>query len=178
METISFDRFGRDHWGVLLLVEAECVNRSGKPWTIDNRRMRVHPNKAPFHPQRYRGNDGYSDKYPTRLRDGTEVSGHDDWDCLEDLEAAGLLHIHSLVNGVVQITRKGQQVAAQARAWRSQGHGMVSFVPEPVEDDRSAVGLVMADNARDFFRQFFAALDEQGDPDEIEQRAMAWEREA
>jgi hypothetical protein len=30
-------------------------------------------------------------KYPTRLRNDVELSDHDDWDCLDDAEAAGLI---------------------------------------------------------------------------------------
>jgi len=41
--------------------------------------------------------------YPTRLRDGVELQDHDDWDCLADCVAAGLLEMQGLPEGYLDV---------------------------------------------------------------------------
>jgi len=62
------DWWGKDHWTTL----AYAFRNAGKP--LDHQHLRT------AHP-----------RYPTRLRDGAILSDHDDYDCLDDLEAAGVL---------------------------------------------------------------------------------------
>lgn len=69
--TIPPDEFSRDHW--TLLAYAFC--RLGQGGQLEPERMRRNPG---------------AERYPTRTRSGT-VEGHDDFDCIVDLEAAGVL---------------------------------------------------------------------------------------
>jgi hypothetical protein len=87
-------RFGKDHWGALAYVEARTVDHSG---TIAHAHMRCH---AKRHPVMLTAKGGFlaatgdGSRYPTILADGGTLADHDDYDCLDDLVAAGLLEVH------------------------------------------------------------------------------------
>ena len=66
------------------------------------------------HPQFYcdythgHGANQKARKYPTRLAHGVEKENHDDWDCVEDLVAAGLVVWHGTgINPVFNLTEEG-----------------------------------------------------------------------
>lgn len=82
--------FGKDHWTLLLYIEACCVDYCG---VLDRRRMRCNPKT--HEELAHSGSLGWSDfAHSTRWADGTRsVPGHDDWDCFEDLQAVGLLEL-------------------------------------------------------------------------------------
>ena len=73
-EFIPEELWGRDHHSTLMYVETRAVDYSGR---LDDRHMRSGPDTVT--------------KYPTRLKDGSTIAGHDDYDCLRDAEALGLL---------------------------------------------------------------------------------------
>jgi len=133
------EKWGKDHWSLFAYVETVCVDR--KP--IDRERVRCNPLthvllqgyrtrmlRSPIVDGRY--------QYPTRLKDGETIAGHDDWDVLDDLEEAGLVEIYSLVNGFVRMTTKGSRVAALLRQHKSNGGSFASFsclTQEPPQTD-------------------------------------------
>jgi hypothetical protein len=94
--------FGTDHWSTFAYVETRTVDHNG---LLNHDQMRCHANRHPAMlaaktPVSPPGGDG--SRYPTRTKasptvgaDGTygvtEVPEHDDYDCLDDLIAAGLL---------------------------------------------------------------------------------------
>lgn len=105
--------FGRDHWSTLLYLETCCVDRRGR---IDIRHMRK---------------DG--EQYPTRLAKGKLAKGHDDYDCIRDLVAAGYFHSEQ---EPYRLTDKGWAKVGdfrRARAGANAGGGW------PVTDDREKV---------------------------------------
>jgi hypothetical protein len=66
----------------------------------------------------------YSSVGTTIVRDDL----HDDWDCLEDMEAAGLLvNNGSGMNPVLQLTDRGVRVHGLARTHRADGKRLVDF---------------------------------------------------
>ena len=80
------EMFGPDHERLLLFIEEICVERRGYP---DVRRLSCNQAR---HPERLTSvTPDWRDVYSTKLRDGTAVPGHDDWDSIEDLVAAGLV---------------------------------------------------------------------------------------
>ena len=88
-DPVALPDFGRDHWSTLLYLETVQVEGIA----IDFRRVRCnqvrHPEYRVVHhisPARFNGKE-----YPTRLAGGEELHDHDDWDCIEDMVAAGLL---------------------------------------------------------------------------------------
>lgn len=86
---VPVSRWGRDHWSTFAYVCSCIFDRR----EVDPRRMRTDP---ALHPCLAHGDpfgSGVTDgsKYPTRLRGGALASPHDDWSCLDDAEAAGLV---------------------------------------------------------------------------------------
>jgi hypothetical protein len=94
--------FGTDHWSTFAYVETRTVDHKG---LLDHDRMRCHAGRHPVMlraKRRVSGGSADGSRYPTRIKasatpdpDGrygvTEVPDHDDYDCLDDLIAAGLL---------------------------------------------------------------------------------------
>ncbi len=70
-EPVPPELWGKDHFSTLVYLETRIVDGDGR---LKSAHMRTK-------------SDGT--KYPTRLDDGTELVGHDDWDCVRDLEHAG-----------------------------------------------------------------------------------------
>lgn len=113
---ISPERFGRDHWSTLAYLETRAVDAGGE---IDRRRMRCdrsrHPHLVgPYTPE-------FSESYPTRLANGEVQHDHDDWDCFDDLEAAGYLeNVGTGAQPRVKLTALGHAKAAELRTARAQ----------------------------------------------------------
>ena len=136
MKTVSIEEFGKDHWSLLGYIETCCVDANNSSGKIDNDRMRTNTN-------RYKGKCQiiWMDKYSTRLKtfpwkskDEKEktrhrIDGHDDWDCLWDLEQAGFVNLISYVNGFVQISGEGLAMAAEIRAHKANGGFFSNFTP-------------------------------------------------
>lgn len=111
---IPRERWGKSHERVLLYIETVCVDHGGRP---DPRRMTQNPARTP--PMGNPG--GWDDKYSSMLKDGTKVLGHDDWCCVEDLIAAGLLHCDGTGGQPVYVlTDLGWDVAGHLRRQRAE----------------------------------------------------------
>lgn len=87
-------RFGKDHWSTFAYVETRTVDYKG---TIEHDHMRCDTDRHPMLALAGRRTGvvgfGPSDrKYPT-LAKGEQIENHDDYDCLDDLRAAGLLEV-------------------------------------------------------------------------------------
>lgn len=107
METqtrIPMSRWGGDHWSTLLYLETCAVDHQG---SVRLTALRGHRERRPA-------------QYPTRLNDGTEVANHDDFDCMDDMVAEGLIE---LVRGhfEVRLTDLGWQVVSALRQHRAEG---------------------------------------------------------
>ncbi len=130
MRRVKMSEFGKDHWSLLAYVETLCVDGRGNGvGEIDKRRLSCNPKRHPVHAV----NEGmckWKDDYSSRLADGAApVPGHDDWDCLDDLEAAKLLEIMSEVNGFVILSDRGREMAGRIRAHKSKGGSFANFSP-------------------------------------------------
>jgi hypothetical protein len=134
------ERFGKDHWSVLAYAETCCVDGKKGLGTVIHARMRCNSNKRPL-----RGSGAaWRASYSTRLKGffeydmrgdtgmavaaGFQLMDHDDWDCLDDLEAAGFVEVISMVNGVVRMTPLGYEVAAAVRKHKAEGKMFATFV--------------------------------------------------
>ena len=113
MENVPIEKFGRDHWSTLAYLETRAVDCQGK---VD--------------PLRMRSKDSGRGCPPTRLRAHDEqLANHDDYDCLEDMEKAGLLINRGTgSNPVVGLTDRGWKVASCLRRWKAEG-GQYSHFP-------------------------------------------------
>lgn len=89
MKPIPMKKWGRDHWSTFAYLMSCVTTKRGE---IDRRKMRCH---RKLHPGLANEASWMGGRFPaTRLRNGREVApakSHDDWSCLEDIEAAGLL---------------------------------------------------------------------------------------
>ncbi len=129
------DRWGKDHWSTLAYVEICTVDHQRAPGIgeITRERMRANPCT---HPMLAHSRE-WDPKCGTRLKGFKSheetpdlcLAHHDDWDCLDDMEAAGLVEMYSTVNGYVQITNLGRRLAHQLREHKANGGTFASFEP-------------------------------------------------
>lgn len=147
-DRVPMERWGKDHWSTLAYLECRIVDNRGR---IAHDHMRCHMRRHPaMHAAKRRaiafGNADGS-QYPTKLRDG-ELADHDDYDCIDDMIAAGLVTVtmppapaQTLVTGLVEtelmtratyaLTPLGQAIAGQLRAHKGNGGNWRSFQPSP-----------------------------------------------
>jgi len=118
---ISLKEWGKDHWSLLAYLETRCVDNEG---FIDNRHLRCNEDKHPF--QKGAGNPKWESNYSTILKEGMR-EGHDDWDCLFDMEHAGLVTVYSLVNRRVEMTAAGIEISKMIREHKMKGGTFKTF---------------------------------------------------
>jgi hypothetical protein len=120
---IPIENWGRDHWSTFAYIETRIVDHKDVP-QLEHMRCnnQIHGQLG------HRG--GCSSRYPTKLREG-EATDHDDWSCLDDAEAAGLLeNIGTDLNRVYKLTDKGFSVAGQLRRYKADDGNFATFVPK------------------------------------------------
>lgn len=140
---IPIELWGKDHWSTLAYLEACAVDCHG---LVDNRRMRCNPRLHrefayvnPF------GRVVDGSRYPTRTKAG-DVQPHDDWSCLEDLVAAGLVRAYWRLRypersfggaqTKVELTDLGLTIVAALRAHKARGGSFAGFnAVLPVRED-------------------------------------------
>lgn len=133
MKTVPVPRFGKDHWSLLAYVETRCVDSATNTGQLDPKRMRCNPKRHPmmavstgFSPRNWQPSYG-TRLHATRTGRVPQLKTHDDWDCLDDLEAAGLVEVLSLVNGIVRMTPDGLTVAHALRTHKVDGGVFATF---------------------------------------------------
>jgi len=135
MIIVKVSDFGKDHWSLLAHIETLCVDARVKGvGEIDKRRVRCNMSR---HPLLNVNGFKWNPDWGTRLanywkKDGSTnyrriIPKHDDWDCLDDLEAAKLVEILSIINGFVKMTEKGLRVSAELRAFKATGGVFADF---------------------------------------------------
>ena len=77
---VEMSRWGKDHWSTFAFVARCCADGGARGFDIPHRR----PAFAHIR---------WDQNVPTILRGGEKLYDHDDWDCLDDAQAAGLLLI-------------------------------------------------------------------------------------
>jgi hypothetical protein len=118
---IPMAKFGKDHWSTFGYIEVRIVDHGGVP---ENQHLRCIHKRHPF----FAHEGGDASSYPTRLKGGQMQKNHDDWDCLEDLEAAGLINnIGTGVNQVYRMTDVGREVAGRLRGHKGTGGTWENF---------------------------------------------------
>lgn len=108
---IPMHLWGRDHYSTLAYLECRAID-----------------NKGIIEPLHMRGARGVECDYPTRLACGVDLKPHNDWDCLDDIEAAGLIKNRgSGINPWIFMTEQGSIVAAALRAHKGTGGSFGNF---------------------------------------------------
>jgi len=123
---VPIEEFGADHWSTFGYIETRIVDHDGVPAFHHLRCL------AARHPLfQHRGGD--AGRYPTKLKGGRTLYDHDDWDCLDDLVAAGLLENKGTgANPVYCLTPRGEEIAGKLRAHKGRGGKWDEFVPPTV----------------------------------------------
>jgi hypothetical protein len=123
---VPIDDFGADHWSTFGYIETRIVDHGGVPL---KHHLRCVIRRHPF----FAHEGGDASRYPTRLRGDRKLANHDDWDCLDDLEAAGLLENRGTgANPVFCLTPRGEEIAGKLRAHKGRGGNWSEFFIEPV----------------------------------------------
>jgi hypothetical protein len=140
---IDISQFGKDHWSLLAYCEYRAVNDKGR---LDLKHLRCkNLNVATTS----LGQNFWKPEYGTRLKGyfsnpikykGKKVKvtnsryllkNHDDFDCLNDLDHAGLIeNLGTMLNPFVKLTEKGQRVAALLSVHKQNGGHFTDFVFE------------------------------------------------
>lgn len=129
---VPIEQFGKDHWSTFAYAECCVVDRQ----FLDKRRLRCNPETHPLNAVNQ--NHGvcmhWDPKYGTRLKGffedpSQQLESHDDWDCLDDLDHAGLLEVISVANAHVELMEKGMQIASELRIFKQKGGNFASFTP-------------------------------------------------
>lgn len=147
-ERLPIDVWGKDHWSTLAYLETRIVDYRGK---ISHDHMRCHRGRHPimYAAKRRFITSGDGSAYPTRLWGGREATDHDDYDCIDDMIAAGLVTVTmppapagTLVTGLVEaelmtratyaLTEYGLGIAGQLRAHKGRGGNFRDFRPQGV----------------------------------------------
>lgn len=147
-DLIPPERWGKDHWSTFAYIETRLVDHG--PYTIgidprmktNRRHLRVFADVNAF---AYSGARSYfnSRGQPTMqlenstvLNDGEMVPGHDDWMCLQDMLAVGLLKVWGnelQPKRKVRLSRLGLEVSAKLRAHKASGGNFIDFHWQPEE---------------------------------------------
>ena len=109
---VPIEYWGRDHWSTLAYVETVCVDNKGR---ISLARMRCSAKRHPALLSAVGDNTGR--EYPTFLKEG-ELTDHDDWDCLLDMESIGYVKIHGGSVGILVDVEPGKRGPLAIRAPR------------------------------------------------------------
>ena len=115
-DIIPLKDFGRDHWSTFAYIDTLIVELQGFQIGFDGRMRQGRRNfrvmkEMCSHPKRVNSASMgivMDLKYGTRLRDGSTVEGHDDWDCVQDLVEAGLLVGECEPSEILKLSENGK----------------------------------------------------------------------
>lgn len=135
--------FSKDHWSLFGYIESRVHSHQVAPATGELNRDNLRINENGDYPILANNFGGYysrqwKEEYGSRLvgyflennkfDTSKRLDQHDDINCLNDLENAGLIEVISLVNLFVKLTKRGQSVASELRAWKNSGKMYYNFV--------------------------------------------------
>lgn len=135
MNEVPIEDFGKDHWSLLGYIEYRCANHDG---ILDGDHLRINTERHLRHPPKNHALSGaWNIDWGTRLK-GFFLEGnkqdktrllptHDDMDCLEDLEAAGMIVIHDIFEGQVELTELGKKYAGALKIFKENGGTFATF---------------------------------------------------
>ena len=134
----KIQQFGKDHWSLLAYVEFRVINHQG---ILNKVHLRIkNPVLANANPYPIPAHEWKKD-WGTRLKgywnkDGTtnpklQKGNHDDLDCLDDLEEAGLVKSWGTgLNPAYKLTKFGIKVLGELTLWKQEGKNYSDFVTE------------------------------------------------
>lgn len=147
---VPLELFGEDHWSTLAYAETVMVECAGFQVGYDprmrqgrrNYRVMTEQCPRPVRPGSRAMGVVMDNKYSTRLNDGSTVERHDDWHCVQDMVAAGLM-------GVIDVAQRDGRFERRTDA--------IDADPELVEPKAvlglTPLGMKIADQLREHKRQ-------------------------
>lgn len=132
-DPVPMDLWGKDHWSTLAYIECRAVDQKGK---LDINQMRCNEQRHPQFAHTMARSMGDGSEYATRLRPikgisvDVELDDHDDWDCVDDFVAEGLITEFPESDGIIKLTVKGWDVAGQLRQHKGNGGNFGEFKPK------------------------------------------------
>ena len=130
-ERITAELFGEDHWSLFAYVQGCCEGNVGRvepefmrcSWANRTRLGALGSESSEWGPVCGTRLKGYHKQQTPDLY----LAGHDDWDCLADFEAAGLLEVVCYATGLVHLTPKGLRAGAALRDHQARGGSASNF---------------------------------------------------
>lgn len=123
---VPMAQWGKDHFSTLAYIECRIVDNKG---TIDPRHLRCNPSANGHRAANHFGPDVANREYPTRLHGGTHLYGHDDWSCIDDIVAEGILEWHGTgLHPIFKLTECGHRICAAIRKHKAEGGMFATFV--------------------------------------------------
>jgi hypothetical protein len=141
---VAIDQWGQDHWSTFAYAETCVVDRAnaeGTPYTgrLNLDKLRCNPTSHAEWIGRVRAARGmtrdWKSEYGTRLKgfhkdNSKRLPGHDDWNCLFDMQRENLLTVVDPRNGIIRFTDRGIALAAHVRAFKIRGGNFAAFAYE------------------------------------------------
>ncbi|MCY9874510.1 hypothetical protein [Vibrio barjaei] len=124
--TVESSQFGKSHWSLLMYAKKCCDESNSRPGQLRLNRMRCNPDNHPGLSNGLLWRDGFS----SVTKDGSTIAGHDDWDCLGDLQSAGYLDILCIKRHQVKLTERGQKIAKKVELFFERGGEFSDFGTE------------------------------------------------
>lgn len=133
---IPVERWGHCHWNLLAYIGCRNANHG---CVLDGDHIRVNPAKHVGIVKRFHGSRDWDDKWGTRLRGhannkndiSLRLGQHDDIDCLDDMEAEGLITQGTRVSMYAQLTTWGRKFCAALNDHMQQGGSSGNFEGSP-----------------------------------------------
>jgi hypothetical protein len=137
MKPVPITKFGKDHWSMLAFIETICVDFKGSVTDRHRQSFRTNVRRHPAYGYWPAGERKWNPAHGTRLKGYFEkndpklkLSGHDDWDCVDDLEKAGILdNMGTGMNPTFVLTPLGQALAAELRRHKQNKGNFADFNP-------------------------------------------------
>lgn len=141
-DNVPMNLWGKDHWSTLAYIETVMVDHGGfqiglDPHMRSNRRnFRVMSQECPNPKRTKRGMANLAmvmdiEKHSSRLSDGSTISGHDDWCCVQDMAELGLFTCgqDDVEPGVtLHFSPFGRDIANKLREHKASGGNFANFV--------------------------------------------------
>lgn len=121
---VPVEQWGTDHLSTMTYIETVCVDQGGKiaPNKMRTKRSRILRGEVPMLSSLDLEMFGTLEEPETRLAGGKTLKRHDDWDCLDDLEAEGLVeNLGTGMNPKLALTDAGWKLAGALRRARAEG---------------------------------------------------------
>lgn len=144
-EPVPREVWGKDHWSTLAYLETRCVDGGGLQIVSDPRMRARRRHFRLLQEFRYSQQAMCMDTTNgTRCCNGVVLSDHDDWDCVTDFSAEGLLQqpVEELEFGDnVRLNRRGLLLAGQLRTHKAVGGRFSTFEPNWSACDQQLAAL-------------------------------------